>query len=142
MPAEKIAVIGAGNMGSALLRGILASGWGRKARLAASHPKKQKASALARELGIRIGADNAGAAKDAGIVILAVKPQILESVLLEIRRASATCARRACRPTQRTVALDRTTAATLGIARMTGIGRSTIASIREVETPAAIERRS
>lgn len=87
MAVEKIAVIGAGNMGSALLRGILASGWGRRVKLAASHPKKQKASALARELGIRIGSDNRGAAKDAAIVILAVKPQILDSVLLEIRPA-------------------------------------------------------
>ncbi len=85
MAMEKIAVIGAGNMGTALLRGILASGWGRKARLAASHPKKQKASALSKELGIPIGADNVGAARGSEIVILAVKPQILESVLLEIR---------------------------------------------------------
>lgn len=87
MVAEKIAVIGAGNMGTALLRGILASGWGQKAKLAASHPKRLKASALSRELGIRISADNLGAAKDSAIVILAVKPQILESVLLEIRPA-------------------------------------------------------
>jgi pyrroline-5-carboxylate reductase len=87
MVTEKIAVIGAGNMGTALLRGILASDWAQKSNLAASRPKKQKASALSRKLGIRITADNLGAAKDSGIVILAVKPQILESVLLEIRPA-------------------------------------------------------
>ena len=85
MKTERIAVIGAGNMGAALLRGILASPWGRKANLVASHPKKEKASALARELDIRITHANADAARNADIVILAVKPQILESVLKEIR---------------------------------------------------------
>lgn len=87
MVAKKIAVIGAGNMGTALLRGILASGWGEKAKLVASHPKKEKSSALAKELDIRITSSNLEAARDADIVILAVKPQILESVLQEIRPA-------------------------------------------------------
>jgi pyrroline-5-carboxylate reductase len=85
--AKKIAVIGAGNMGTALLRGILASGWGKKTNLVASHPKQQKASALAKELQIKVTGDNAEAARGADIVILAVKPQILESVLKEIRPA-------------------------------------------------------
>ncbi|MBI2078236.1 MAG: pyrroline-5-carboxylate reductase [Euryarchaeota archaeon] len=84
MVAKKIAVIGAGNMGTALLRGILASGWGEKAKLVASHPKQEKASTLAKELDIKILGDNAAAAKDADIVILAVKPQILGSVLDEL----------------------------------------------------------
>ena len=89
MVAEKISVIGVGNMGAALLRGILASTWGQKAKLVASHPRRQKASALSKELGVRIGADNREAAKDSRIVILAVKPQILESVLLEIHSVLA-----------------------------------------------------
>lgn len=85
MVAKKIAVIGAGNMGTALLRGILASGWGEKARLVASHPKREKASAIAKELDIKITNNNVEAARDSDIIILSVKPQILESVLHEIR---------------------------------------------------------
>ena len=81
MDKKRIAVLGAGNMGAALLRGILASGWGRRGRLTASHPKAAKAAALAKELGIRVVASNLEAARSADIVILAVKPQILESVL-------------------------------------------------------------
>ncbi|HEU5250580.1 MAG TPA: NAD(P)-binding domain-containing protein, partial [Thermoanaerobaculia bacterium] len=65
MTARKIAVLGAGNMGSALLRGILASGWGQKSKLVASHPNKRKASSLARELGIRVTGSNRDAARDA-----------------------------------------------------------------------------
>lgn len=72
-------------MGTALLRGILASGWGEKAKLVASHPKREKASAIAKELDIKITNNNPEAAKDADIVILGVKPQILETVLDEIR---------------------------------------------------------
>jgi pyrroline-5-carboxylate reductase len=85
MVAKKIAVIGAGNMGTALLRGILASGWGEKAKLVASHPKREKASAIAKELDIKISSNNVEAARDADIIILGVKPQILETVLLEIK---------------------------------------------------------
>ena len=48
MEQKRIAVLGAGNMGTALLRGILASGWGSRARLIASHPKPAKAAALRR----------------------------------------------------------------------------------------------
>jgi pyrroline-5-carboxylate reductase len=82
---KTIAVIGAGNMGTALLRGILASGWGRRRRLVASHPKEEKAAAIRKELGIRVFAKNAEAASEADVLILAVKPQILESVLVEVR---------------------------------------------------------
>jgi pyrroline-5-carboxylate reductase len=84
---KKIAVIGAGNMGTALLRGILASGWGSKENLVASHPKPAKCAALASELSIAVTENNVSAARQAQIVILAVKPQILESVLEEIRPA-------------------------------------------------------
>ena len=87
MVTRRIAVIGAGNMGTALLRGILASGWGAKENLIASHPKPRKCAALASELGIAVTGRNGEAARRAQIVILAVKPQILESVLSEIRPA-------------------------------------------------------
>jgi pyrroline-5-carboxylate reductase len=85
MSARKIGVIGAGNMGTALLRGILASEWGRKSSLIASHPKRPKAVALAKELGIRVLGQNIDVARNSDVLILGVKPQILEPVLTEIR---------------------------------------------------------
>src|SRR5439155_26245110 len=87
MTARRIGVIGAGNMGTALLRGILASGWGTKKRLIASHPKKSKAVALPRELGIRVFGQNIEVALKADVLILGVKPQILEPLLTEIKSA-------------------------------------------------------
>ena len=89
MVVGRIAVIGAGNMGTALLRGILGSGWGAKENLIASHPKRAKAEALSSELGIKVTGSNEEAARRSKIVILGVKPQILESVLTEIRPALA-----------------------------------------------------
>jgi len=86
---KTIAVLGAGNMGTALLRGILASGWGNRRRLVASHPKPAKAAAIRKELRIRVEASNLRAAEGADIVILAVKPQILDAVLAEIGPAVA-----------------------------------------------------
>ena len=81
---KTIAVLGAGNMGTALLRGILGSDWGSRRRLVASHPKPGKAAAIRKELRIRVAATNREAAEGADIVILAVKPQILDGVLAEI----------------------------------------------------------
>src|SRR6266536_5174191 len=87
MVAKKIAVIGAGNLGKALLRGILAWGWGTKENLIDSHPKRSKGEALSSELGIAVTDRKDEASRPAQIVILAVKPQILESVLEELRPA-------------------------------------------------------
>jgi pyrroline-5-carboxylate reductase len=87
MTDKRIAVLGAGNMGLALIRGILASPWGRRSRLVDSHPNAAKAAAIRKELGLRVEASNREAASKADIVILAVKPQILEGVLAEIRPA-------------------------------------------------------
>jgi pyrroline-5-carboxylate reductase len=84
---KKIAVIGAGHMGTALLRGILTSGWAAKDNLVASRPDPSKCAALSSQLGIIVTDRNVLAARDAEIVILAVKPQILQSVLEEIRPA-------------------------------------------------------
>src|SRR4029077_573802 len=61
--------------------------WGTRENLIASHPKRPKCEALASELNIAVTDSNGEAARKAEIVILAVKPQILESVLEEIRSA-------------------------------------------------------
>jgi len=89
MMDKTIAVLGAGNMGIALMRGILASRWGSRRRLVASHPKAARAAAIRRDLGIRVETSNRDTAAKADILILAVKPQILDAVLAEIRPAVA-----------------------------------------------------
>lgn len=75
----KITVIGAGNMGGAIIRGLVAS-----RRLApeevtavAVHDKTLNAM---RALGVQATADAAQAVADADVVLLAVKPWLVESV--------------------------------------------------------------
>lgn len=88
MRGTKIAVIGAGNMGSALLRGILEAHWGRAKDCIATGPRRRKLDALKKELGVKVTKVNKKAAEEADVVILAVKPQILDMVLEEIAGVS------------------------------------------------------
>jgi pyrroline-5-carboxylate reductase len=80
-----ISILGAGNMGTALARGLLASGAGVGGRLSATHPRKQRIRELAKDLKVRWTTSNTEAARRADILVLAVKPQILDEVLDEIR---------------------------------------------------------
>jgi pyrroline-5-carboxylate reductase len=81
---KKIAVIGTGNMGSALIEGLLVSGAAQPFNIIAFDVDEERLTTLAARCGIRIGHDNASAVQDADIVLLAVKPQILNAVLDEI----------------------------------------------------------
>ncbi len=85
--STKIAVIGAGNMGAAILRGVLKAAWCQSGNLLASHPTKDRRDAIAAELGVRVTASNREAAAWADVIILGVKPQIMTRVLEEIAPA-------------------------------------------------------
>lgn len=87
--ARRIAVIGAGNMGTALLRGILDAGVAKGADVMASHPKLEKRNALAKEIKVQWTESNLEAARFGDVLILAVKPQIFDAVLHEIKSAVA-----------------------------------------------------
>ncbi len=87
MDEKKIAILGAGHMGSAILRGVVKAKWCRPANLCATHPREGRRAEIASELGIRVLARNIEAAEWADIVVLAVKPQIMRAVLAEIAPA-------------------------------------------------------
>lgn len=84
MEQHRIAVVGAGNMGQALIRGMLTAHWCKPQNLMATNPHHEKCEALAKELGIRATTDNREAAAWCSVLLLAVKPQILPSVLQEV----------------------------------------------------------
>jgi pyrroline-5-carboxylate reductase len=82
---KRIAVIGAGNMGSALIGGILKGGAAPEC-VRATVRTPERAEELAAKYGIRVTAgENREAAAAADIVVLAVKPGTLPKVLEEIR---------------------------------------------------------
>lgn len=90
MLSEKIGVIGAGKIGSAIARGVIRAGLAAKDNVIASDVAEGLRQAAARELGIRVTADNGELCDFADIVILAVKPQIVDLVAREIAKKLGT----------------------------------------------------
>lgn len=84
MLSENVGIIGAGKMGTAIIKGILNSGIVRQDQVTASRPNEKTGAALAEETGIRVVPDNSRVVETSDIVVLAVKPQVIDRVLLEI----------------------------------------------------------
>ena len=74
-----ICFIGAGNMAQSLIGGLIASGYDKQ-NIIATDPTQESRNAVTEKFGIQCFGDNAEAVSKADIVVLAVKPQILESV--------------------------------------------------------------
>ena len=81
----KVAIIGAGNMGGAIARGLVKSSGFNPGDITLANPHPAKLEAVAAEApGINITTDNKVAIKGADVIVLAVKPWILPGVLDEI----------------------------------------------------------
>ncbi|MEZ5459115.1 MAG: pyrroline-5-carboxylate reductase [Steroidobacteraceae bacterium] len=86
MISDRIAFIGGGNMGRALLAALRQHGQPAETlRVADAHAPTRET--LARDLGVAACADNLGAVEGAGIVVLAVKPQDMAGVVTALRPA-------------------------------------------------------
>ena len=84
-----MAVIGVGNMGEALLRGLLAQGIVPSSEIVGAEKAPSRADEIARRYGIRTTPSVADACAGAGIIVLAVKPQDVDPVLDELGHVSA-----------------------------------------------------
>lgn len=80
MTPDKLAFLGGGNMGRALIGGLLQQGT-RPEHIAVGEAFEPARVALARDFGIPATADNASVVGDAAVVVLAVKPQDAGAVL-------------------------------------------------------------
>ncbi len=85
----RVAIVGAGVMAEAMIAGLLADRAVAPSRLVASHPRRDRRDLLAARHGITMVTRNAEAAPGADIVVLAVKPQMLRSVMREVGPALA-----------------------------------------------------
>lgn len=81
---KKIGIIGAGAMGSALCRGLINAGVTTPNAILVSDPHTAHLTALNTALKIKTTDSNARVAKFTDIVVLAVKPQTVASVLADI----------------------------------------------------------
>lgn len=82
---KRLAVLGAGKMGSILLQAFLKSGVGAADNLCATVAHPERAKALAKQMNIAVSCDNRTAAKAADVILLCVKPQAVGEVLQQIR---------------------------------------------------------
>lgn len=80
------AFIGGGNMGRALVGGLLAAGH-PAARIRVADSSDTCREACAERYGVMVTADNTAAAHDADVIVLAVKPQQLREVTLALAPA-------------------------------------------------------
>jgi pyrroline-5-carboxylate reductase len=85
--SPRIAVLGAGKMGGILLQAFLKRGLFRPEAACATLFHAEKAAAREKALGVAVFTDNLKAVRQADIILVCVKPQIVRSVLEQIRPA-------------------------------------------------------
>jgi pyrroline-5-carboxylate reductase len=87
MAGKKIGFVGGGNMAGALVRGLLHSGTVTPEQIRASDVKDERLSELRSVHGIETTTDNEALARWADVVVIAVKPQIVDRILAPIASA-------------------------------------------------------
>ncbi|MGV9415037.1 pyrroline-5-carboxylate reductase [Nocardia sp. NPDC003693] len=82
----KIAVIGGGRIGAALISGLLESGWARDDLMIVGR-EQGRADAAGQRLGVRATVDTAAAVRASDLIVLAVKPHDVNEVLAGVGAA-------------------------------------------------------
>ena len=80
----KLGFIGAGNMAGALVRGLLHAGVITPDRVIASDVSPERLEHIAKLHGVRTTSDNHALVRECDVVVLAVKPQVMDKVLVQI----------------------------------------------------------
>jgi pyrroline-5-carboxylate reductase len=81
---RRIAILGAGKIGEALLAGLLSTDWRTRDEIVATVRREERARELSERFGIRVTTSNTEAVAGAGVVVIAVKPQDFDPLLGEI----------------------------------------------------------
>jgi pyrroline-5-carboxylate reductase len=83
-----VGIIGAGNMGEVLIRGLIQSGKVKKTDIIASDTNQDRLTHIAKTYGARTTPSNVEVVENASIVIIAVKPQNIDDLLEELSTSS------------------------------------------------------
>ncbi|MEL6187230.1 MAG: NAD(P)-binding domain-containing protein, partial [Myxococcota bacterium] len=81
---KRLAVVGCGNLGRALVAGLIESGAMSPDRIAVSNRRSERSRAMAERFQVRAADDNVDCVSGADVVLVAVKPQIVPGVLEEL----------------------------------------------------------
>lgn len=81
---QKVSIIGGGNMGEVLARGIISAGLTDANNVTISDVARERLDYLGRNYGVNVTGSNSKALENAAVVILAVKPQNMGEVLREL----------------------------------------------------------
>lgn len=85
--SKKIGFIGGGAMAEAIITGLLSSGLCKPANITVSDIAHSRLEYLAKKLGVTTAQDNQLIARQSEILFLAVKPQVLDSVITPLKSA-------------------------------------------------------
>jgi len=82
--APRLAILGLGKMGSILLQAFCSQNVARPENIVATVNHNERVDALASKFGVEVTTDNRAAVKNADIILLCIKPQVLGEVVREI----------------------------------------------------------
>jgi pyrroline-5-carboxylate reductase len=82
--ASRIAILGCGQIGESLLAGLLSADWRKPEEVSVSARRDERIAELRERYGVDATRSNADAVRGAALVVIAVKPQDLETLLGEI----------------------------------------------------------
>jgi pyrroline-5-carboxylate reductase len=82
--SRKIAILGAGRIGESLISGLLSSDWRKPSEVAATTRRAERVAELRERYGVDATLSNHDAVAAASLVVIAVKPQDIETLLAEI----------------------------------------------------------
>jgi pyrroline-5-carboxylate reductase len=81
---RRVAVLGAGTLGEALIAGLISGGWRKPDEIVATGRREERVNELREKLGVEATLSNADAVADAALIVIAVKPQDFDVLLEEI----------------------------------------------------------
>lgn len=84
---KTIAFLGAGNMGEALVKGLLRANVATPREVICTDRRSERLTEIAAQYGVRTTPDNLAAAREADLLVLSVKPQVMNKLLDEIAPA-------------------------------------------------------
>ena len=81
---KRVGFLGGGNMGEALMKGLVAANLVPPRAILAADVRDDRLRELERQYGLTVARDNRALVRDSDVVVLAVKPQIMDPVLRDV----------------------------------------------------------